>query len=99
MYRWRFIIEEYGPKIIYIKSKLNTVADAILRLDFSPKAHPKTDQKNWMILAKRWCAVSNTHTKNSNSINSTMDLNHVFANHRDKEENYPLTAQPLWAHT
>ena len=41
MYRWRLIIEKYGPKIIYIKGKDNTVADAISRLDFSPKAHPK----------------------------------------------------------
>ena len=48
-----------------------------------------------MILAKRWCAVSNTHTKNSNSINSTMDLNHVFANRSDKEEIYPLTVSEI----
>ena len=34
MYRWRLIIEEYGPKIIYIKGEMNTVADAIFRLDF-----------------------------------------------------------------
>ena len=52
-YRWRLIIEEYGPKIIYIKGKMNTMADAISRLDFLPKAEPKNlEQKNWMILAK-----------------------------------------------
>ena len=44
-----------------------------------------------MILAKRWCAVADTHTTKSNIINSTMDLNHAFANCSDKEENYPLT--------
>ena len=38
VYRWRLIIEEYGPEIIYIKGELNTVADAISRLDFTPKA-------------------------------------------------------------
>ena len=37
MYRWRLIIKEYGPEIIYIKGKDNTVADAILRLDFLQK--------------------------------------------------------------
>ena len=48
-----------------------------------------------MILAKRWCAVADTHTTKSNSINSTMDLNHVFANHSDKEEIYPLTVSEI----
>ena len=90
VYRWRLIIKEYGPEIIYIKGKLNTVADAILRLDFSPKAETKnSDQKNWMILAKRWCGVADTHTKTSNIINSTMDLNHVFATCSDKEKFIP----------
>ena len=38
VYLWRLIIEEYGPKIIYIKRKDNTIADAILRLDFFSKS-------------------------------------------------------------
>ena len=91
VYRWRLIIKEYGLKIIYIKAEQNTVAYTISRLDFSPKAETKNlDQKNWMILTKRWCAFS-THTIKGNSINSTMDLNHVFANHSVEEEIYPLT--------
>ena len=89
VHRQRLIINKYGPEIIYIKGKDNTVADAISRLDFSTKAHPKMDQKNWMILTKHWCEVSSTHNKNSNSINSTMDLNHVFANRSNEEEIYP----------
>ena len=57
VYRWSLIIKEYGPDIIYIKGKMNTVADAISRLDFTPKAETKnSDQKNWMMLTKRWCA-------------------------------------------
>ena len=56
VYRWRLIIVEYGPEIIYIKGEMNTVEDAISRLDFTPKAETKNlDQKNWMILTKRWC--------------------------------------------
>ena len=35
-YRWRLIIEEYSPDIIYIKGINNTVADAIIRLDYNP---------------------------------------------------------------
>jgi ribonuclease HI len=54
VYRWRLIIEEYGPEIIYIKGELNTVADAISRLDFTLKAETKnSDQKNWMTFTKR----------------------------------------------
>ena len=75
--------------------KHNTVADAILRLDFLPKADQKTDQKNWMILAKRWCAVADTHTIKSSNIYSTMNLNHEFANCSDKEEIYPLTVSEI----
>ena len=37
VYRWRVILEEYGPKIVYIKGIHNTVADAISRLDHDPK--------------------------------------------------------------
>ena len=29
VYRWRLILEEYGPEIVYIKGIHNTVADAI----------------------------------------------------------------------
>ena len=41
VYCWRLIIKEYGPEIIHIKGKNNTVADAISWLDFSPKAETK----------------------------------------------------------
>ncbi len=30
VYRWRLLLEEYAPKIIYIKGIHNTVADVIL---------------------------------------------------------------------
>ncbi len=32
VYRWWLLLEEYAPKIIYIKGIHNTVADAILQL-------------------------------------------------------------------
>ncbi len=34
--RWRILLEEYAPEIIYIKGIHNTVADAISRLDYDP---------------------------------------------------------------
>ena len=34
--RWRMVLEEYGPELIYIKGQDNVVADALLRLDLIP---------------------------------------------------------------
>ncbi len=34
---WRILLEEYAPKIIYIKGIRNTIADAISQLDYDPK--------------------------------------------------------------
>jgi hypothetical protein len=54
VYRWRLLLEEYGPEIIYIKGIHNTVADAISRLDTIPR-HLIEKKQNWMILTKYWC--------------------------------------------
>jgi hypothetical protein len=34
VYRWRLLLEEYGPKIVYNKGIHNTVADTISRLEY-----------------------------------------------------------------
>ncbi len=36
VYRWRLLLEEYGPKIVHIKGIHNTVADAVLWLEYDP---------------------------------------------------------------
>ena len=36
VYRWRLLLEEFAPEIVYIKGITNTVADAISRLDYTP---------------------------------------------------------------
>ena len=67
VYRWRFILEECGPEIVYMKGIHNTVADAISQLDFLPPANPETsDKQNWMNLTKCWRTVEND-TENSKS--------------------------------
>ena len=38
---WQILLEEYAPKIIYIKGIHNSVADAISRLDCDPKLNTK----------------------------------------------------------
>ncbi len=52
VFQWRLLIEEFCPKIIYIKGEENSVAEAISRLDFSPKKNPIKAKQNWMILTK-----------------------------------------------
>jgi hypothetical protein len=39
VYRWRLLLEEYGPKIVYIKGIHNTVADAVSRLEYDPSVN------------------------------------------------------------
>ena len=41
VYRWRLILEEYGPEIIYIKGEDNIVADAMSRLEYDPEINVK----------------------------------------------------------
>ena len=53
VYRWRLILEEYGPDIVYIKGAENTVADAISRLEFNP-ALKNNSKQNWMTMTKHW---------------------------------------------
>jgi hypothetical protein len=36
VYQWRLLLEEYGPKIVYIKGIHNTMADAVLWLEYDP---------------------------------------------------------------
>ena len=36
--RWRLILEEFGPELIYIKGEHNLVADALSRLEMTPQS-------------------------------------------------------------
>jgi hypothetical protein len=39
VYQWRLLLEEYGPKIVYIKGIHNTLADAVLWLEYDPSVN------------------------------------------------------------
>ena len=52
VFQWQLLLEEYGPKIVYIKGIHNTVAHAISHLDFGPSKEPKA---TWMTFTKCWC--------------------------------------------
>ncbi len=38
-YQWRLLLQEYGPKIAYIKGIHNIIADAISRLEYDPSVN------------------------------------------------------------
>ena len=67
VYRWRLLVKEFGPKIVYIKGPHNTVADAISCLDF--EAIPN-EQENWMTFTKCWCY----YTMQEESVIDTSEL-------------------------
>jgi hypothetical protein len=49
VYCWWLLLEEYAPKIIYIKGIHNTVADAILRLEYDPKLNTTNEYTHAML--------------------------------------------------
>ncbi len=51
VYRWRLLLEEFAPEIIYIKGIHNTVADAISKLEYNPTINA-TKKQNFANLAK-----------------------------------------------
>jgi hypothetical protein len=85
------LLEEYGPKIVYIKGIHNTVADAISRHEYDPSINQTANlesvrQKNWMTVSKHWCNLEMDDTTEHED-----QMNLVFANPRQEEDRYPLT--------
>ena len=39
VYRWRLLLEEYRPEIVYINGINNTVADAVSWLEYDPSVN------------------------------------------------------------
>jgi hypothetical protein len=67
--RWRLLLKEYGPKIVYIKGIQNTVADAISSLEYDPIINPDrhfnlcmqkaSEETDIDLDSLKWQAVSN----------------------------------------
>jgi hypothetical protein len=53
VHRWRLFLEEYGPKIVYIKGIHNTIADAISWLDYDPSVNQTAENYHMMKVKKR----------------------------------------------
>jgi hypothetical protein len=71
VYQWRLLLEEYGPKIIYIKGIHNTVTDTVSRLEYDPSVNQTAEsfhtmkvrnkqsrqRQCWMTVLKNWCKL------------------------------------------
>jgi hypothetical protein len=100
VYQWRLLLEDYRPKIVYIKGIHNSVADAISRLEYDPSVKRTAEsylvtkvkgnsisvqRQNWLAVSKHWCNVETVNTTKHE------DWNLLFVNHGEEDEIYPLT--------
>ncbi len=102
IYHWWLLLEEYAPKIIYVKGIHNTVADAILRLEYDPKLNKTTEYthamlgvepeelsvQQWKSFAHHWHSYNETSTLTQAYC---FHMSEVFAKCSDKDEIHPLT--------
>ena len=105
--RWRILLEEHAPVIIYIKGIHNTVADAILQLDYDPKlnstnkynhvthvmsANEEANQK-WLMCSTFWPRYN--ETQGDLDEGKMIQLNQCFANCNAEDKIYPLTVKEI----
>jgi hypothetical protein len=108
VYCWQLLLEEYAPEIIHIKGTHNTVADAILRLEYDLKLN-KTNEITHAMLGvepdklsmQQWKSfVHHWHSYNKASMPMQAHCFHtieVFANCSDEDKIYPLTTAKIAA--
>ncbi len=104
MYQWRLLLEEYGPKIVYIKGIHNTVADPVLRLEYDPSVNQTAEnfhtmkvrnkqsrqRQNWMTVLKNWCKLDIDSDNLDSYTDKQDDWNLVFAHHKEEDKKYTL---------
>jgi hypothetical protein len=105
VYQWRLLLEEYGPQIVYIKGIHNTVADAVLRLQYDPSVNQTSEslymtkvrnrksrqKQSWMTVSKTWCKLDIDSDNLDSDTNKHDDWNLVFAHHKEEDKVYYLT--------
>jgi hypothetical protein len=86
VYRWRLLLEEFGPEIMHIKGINNTVADAISILDFGPV---QDERAKWMTFTKCWCYYTMHAPMEESTYTYQHQMNMVFANRSKENAIYP----------
>jgi hypothetical protein len=99
------LLEEYGPKIVYIKDIHNIVAYTALWLEYDPSVNQTAEsfymtkvrnsqssqRQNWMVVNKSWCKLDIDTESLDLYTNKYDDWNLVFAHHKEEDEIYLLT--------
>ncbi len=99
-------MEEYAPRIVYIKGIHNTVADTNLQQEYNPKLNKTNEYTHAMLgvepeelSAQQWKSFVH-HWRNY--IETSMPtqaycfhVNEKFANCSDEDEIYPLTTKEI----
>jgi hypothetical protein len=104
VYQRRLLLEEYGPMIVYIKGIQNTVADAVLWLEYdssinqtaesfhTTKVRNNSSQRQcWMRVLKNWCKLDIDSDNLDSYTDKHEDWNLVFAHHKEEDKVYLLT--------
>ncbi len=84
----------------------NTIADAVLRIEYDPRVNPTAEsfnttkvrdlkshqRQNWMMVSKKWCKLDIDTNKLDIDLNTNKldDWNLVFAYHKKEDKIYPL---------
>ncbi len=101
-YRWSLLLEEYAPKIIFVKRIHNTVADAFLQLEYNPKLNTTNNDTHTMLgvsseelSTQQWKSFVH-HWQSYNECNASTEaqcfhMNEMFANCSKEDKTYPLT--------
>ncbi len=108
VHHWRLLLEEYAPEVIYIKEIHNTVADAILRLEYDPMLNTTNEYTHAMLgvepeelSMQRWKSFAHHwHSYNQASMPTQghcFHMNEAFANRSDEDKIYPLTTAEIAA--
>jgi hypothetical protein len=101
-------LKEYAPEIIFIKGIHNTVADAILQLEYDPKLNTTNEYTHAMLgvepeelSVQRWKSFAHYWRSYNQSSMSTQahcfHPNEVFINCSDEDKIYPLTTVEIAA--
>jgi hypothetical protein len=103
VYQWRLLLEEYWPKIVYIKGIHNTIANAVLRLENDPSVNRTAEsfhtmkvrnkqsrqRQSWMTVWKNWCELDIDSDNLDLYTDKHDDWNLVFAHHKEEDRIYP----------
>ncbi len=106
VYHWQLLLDKYASKIIYIKGIFNTVADAILQLNYDPKFNTTNDYTHAMLgvepkeLSVQQLKLFAHHWQSYNESSTLMQaycfyMNQVFANCTKEDKIYPLTTEEI----